>query len=458
MVIIHGIGEQKPMETLRSFVETTMRVDSAGLRRKDVRIWSNPDTITQNYDLRRITALESLPGDRQRRTDFFELYWAHHMEGTRLGAVWSWIIFDLALRDSATMPAPMRDAKRWILLVIALFVIATAIALSMLLFGLSTPLPVAISAWTGAIIFALANIMFVLPYAGDAARFFRMTPSNVKARAAILKEAVEVIDKLHEGDRYSRIVVVAHSLGTVVGYEALTRSFARRVRDKEFAVHEQIDGRDTVDEWREKDEAGLAGDISKLRDGQRKVSEFLADKGWWKITDFITLGSPLTYSHVLMAKGEADLRARQDLRELPVCPPLRDTSSNSRSRLLYKRMGRTELDGQAAFCISHAAIFAATRWTNIYFPVRRVVFGDVIGGPAAHLFGAGILDVPVGTTHLYGKGLFSHTSYWSQGGLAGTPDHISALRDALALGETESTQLDQELTLADLQEDDAAPH
>jgi hypothetical protein len=43
----------------------------------------------------------------------------------------------------------------------------------------------------------------------------------------------------------------------------------------------------------------------------------------------------------------------------------------------------------------HAAPFAVTRWTNIWFPPRWGIFGDWFGGPVAPVFGAGIADRPV---------------------------------------------------------------
>ena len=46
---------------------------------------------------------------------------------------------------------------------------------------------------------------------------------------------------------------------------------------------------------------------------------------------------------------------------------------------------------------------------------------------------AGVEDRAVRTTHLWGQSIFSHTSYWTSGGLKGSPNHIEALTDALAL-------------------------
>src|SRR3954463_7516809 len=87
VLIIHGVGQQKPMETLYDFLDNICHE----IYRKE-HFWSRPDSVSGNYDLRQIVTIDESSGTR---TDFFELYWAHLMEGTRLGSVWSWILFDL---------------------------------------------------------------------------------------------------------------------------------------------------------------------------------------------------------------------------------------------------------------------------------------------------------------------------------------------------------------------------
>ena len=87
--------------------------------------------------------------------------------------------------------------------------------------------------------------------------------------------------------------------------------------------------------------------------------------------------------------------------------------------------------------LTHQSPFAATRWTNLYFPTTFGVFGDVIGGPLVNVFGQWISDRPVrwGESRLRNLTLVSHTSYWA---LPKSPDtaawsHIRALREALDL-------------------------
>src|SRR5690242_7095073 len=69
--------------------------------------------------------------------------------------------------------------------------------------------------------YLIINAWFLEPYLGDAARYFRNSPANVAVRRAIRKNAVDTLANLHASGYYDRIVVVAHSLGSVVAYDML---------------------------------------------------------------------------------------------------------------------------------------------------------------------------------------------------------------------------------------------
>ena len=80
VLIIHGIGNQRPMDTLRQFVRTVWS-DDASLHRDHAQaagMWSIPYPLSQNFELRRLTTAENKAG---LRTDFFEFYWAHLIQG-----------------------------------------------------------------------------------------------------------------------------------------------------------------------------------------------------------------------------------------------------------------------------------------------------------------------------------------------------------------------------------------
>src|SRR6187549_3037992 len=89
VVLIHGIGEQVPMDTLRGFVRAVWSTDES-VRNPYVpdEVWSKPDNASKNYELRRLTTAEGKSG---KRTDFFEFYWADLMEGTEVEHVRAWL-------------------------------------------------------------------------------------------------------------------------------------------------------------------------------------------------------------------------------------------------------------------------------------------------------------------------------------------------------------------------------
>jgi hypothetical protein len=427
VLIIHGIGDQKPMETMRGFVKAVWPTSPTR------RTWSRPDTLSENFDLRQIVTRDEKTGQR---TDFFELYWAHLMEGTKLAGVWAWIWYDLLLRPGRTMPKVIRSAKGFVVAYLVLVLIAAALAVAAPLFGWRQPWLLVTLEWLLIVSFIAINVLFLRDIVGDAARYFRLSPENIRARRNIIKLGVEVLDKLHEPERrYDRIILVGHSLGTVVGYDVLTYAFAQRsraiaasagVNPPELPAWEQAaQAVSEIEEHTPPEERQRL--LAAFQAAQRALNRAFASETGWRVTDFVTLGSPLTYADVLLCKGGEDLQVRIGDRELPVCPPRRDKGPNARGM----RAGYYE--GEKGLHIQHAAVFAFTRWTNLFFPVRRVIFGDIVGGPIAPLLGRGVKDVRVHCRHLRERGLLSHTSYWTDLGFHGDPNHVDALRMALDL-------------------------
>src|SRR5689334_1454083 len=91
VVIIHGIGEQRPILTLRGFVEPIARYlkEVKKEARKDEAIfWDKPDAISGNYETRKMVMRQ---GQRHPSTDFYEFYWAHHMRNTNFSHIKSWL-------------------------------------------------------------------------------------------------------------------------------------------------------------------------------------------------------------------------------------------------------------------------------------------------------------------------------------------------------------------------------
>jgi hypothetical protein len=301
-------------------------------------------------------------------------------------------------------------------------------------------------AWAVVAFYLVINAAFLQPYLGDAARYFRGSPANVAVRRAIRKEAVDMLDRLHTSGLYDRIIVVAHSLGCVVSYDML-RAYFSRVCDELPPVAGLGDDFREIDSasW-QPDQPASKEEKKELRVKARSVIAEIADSTVnrldgggdyrsWLVTDFVTLGNALTHAHFLMCLGESradlerDFQRRVREREFPTCPPKRLDKDGLLAFDNPKTGGKT---------VHHGALFGLTRWTNIYFPVEQLFWGDAIGGEVAPIFGSHVVDLPVLTRTKGGADFFTHTAYWD---VARQPDcrnalHIVALRNAVDLAES----------------------
>jgi hypothetical protein len=305
-------------------------------------------------------------------------------------------------------------------------------------------------------LYLAANAAFLQPSLGDAARYFRNSPANVAVRREIRRQAVKMLETLHLSGNYDRIVIVAHSLGTVVAYDML-RAYYSRVKDTlpapdsldalgtEFSLADT--GRRTATELCDKARARKAGraviaqmaallDQAKMRIGEGRAKADDAVLKAWLVTDFVTLGSPLTHALYLMCRGSTEKELGEDFerrvqeREFPVCPP-RMTEGDNRLTFENPRTKKRQFH--------HGGQFALTRWTNLYFPASELLWGDPVGGEVGLLFGdrsrSNIADVPVYTNRKKARTWLAHIRYWDLGYGNDAP-HIRALKSALDLGDT----------------------
>jgi hypothetical protein len=152
----------------------------------------------------------------------------------------------------------------------------------------------------------------------------------------------------------------------------------------------------------------------------------------------LTLGCPLAHAVLLLASTDADLKDRQDERELPTCPPVLDHDSASYDLAYETKAG----EKRTQRVLHHGAVFGETRWTNLYFPAWMGFFGDLVGGPLGEVFGCGIKDVAVSSAEWRGllqRTPVSHNHYWDVRtvGAAATkgsqPWALDAIRQSLDL-------------------------
>ncbi|OCK57555.1 hypothetical protein [Bradyrhizobium sp. LMTR 3] len=327
--------------------------------------------------------------------------------------------------------------------------------------GLNSPWAVATAAAVIGL-YLIVNAAFLQPYLGDAARYFRNSPANVAVRRAIRKDAVDTLERLHTSGQYDRIVVVAHSLGTVVAYDMLRAYFSRIC--SELPPVDQL-GQEFADidraPWQPDDKSASIADKKALRTKARAAIANIAAAAAvqspngqrsksWLVTDYVTLGSALTHVYFLMCedkdktgaatrqdKADAsakvadaglknDFKRRVEEREFPTCPPKRLDADG----LLTFRDPNT---GNRR--VHNGALFGLTRWTNIYFPRFQLFWGDAIGGALSPIFGYHIVDLEVSTKAAGGADFFTHTAYWD---VERKPDtysapHVVALRKAVDL-------------------------
>jgi hypothetical protein len=424
IVVVHGMGEQRPMDTLWGFVKGLWICDRDITGSHTSAVYPKPDPITGSFELRRITTRRvPLEDGVGKRADFFEFYWAHLMTGNTVKGVISWIL-GLFIRNPATVPR--RLLFPWIAGLLLLALVAACLALTA-----KPEFAKSVLAWlhaprmpwifpAAAVVSALLSLVctaWLAPVAGDAARYLSPVPDNVAARQAIREAGVDLLAKLHASGRYDRIVLVGHSLGTVVAYDILTFAWGRIAAEDLFTAHakgsaalkalqqlELAGGR-----LRHADPADVGARRANYRAAQRAYFAALSlartqdGRPLWQVSDFVSCGSPLSSADVLLAHDADAFELRKSQREFPSCPPWLEKDSPSAGRYRFSYPVNDPVRAP-----HHAAVFAPTVWTNVYFPSFLIVFGDLISGPVAPLLGRGVLDVRVEI----GGPFFRHLDYW----------------------------------------------
>lgn len=406
LVLLHGIGEQRPMATIRSFVNGIFGTSGD----------SKPDRLSELFELRRLNVeLDKV------KVDCYELYWAHHMHGSELIHILKWLkrLFFTPTEELKKMAGHL---NKNLYTKIRLYVVGLLFLLVALLLGVNFML----NTWgwfksatgVGVIAIVTMGMGLVLRYVhdqmitviGDAARYLDSAPANVGIRQAIRTECVHFLEELSKSDdpAYSRIVVIGHSLGSVIAYDALKLLWAKK--KMHFTVSGAAESAGLL-AWLH---GGARPEAEAAPSPQRALFEQLipAENGDWKISDLVTVGSPLAHAPLLLAESFAEFEHLKEQRELPTCPPQKDHKG--------KYCGWKEAPG---FKLHHAAPFALVQWTNFYFA------SDPIGGPLQKIFGAGINDVLLCDAE--SDTWLNHVRYWAKGSCPGSQVFQQAVRQLL---------------------------
>ena len=471
VVVVHGMGERRPMDTLDGFVKTAFHPLSdlyPTTSRKWDYYYSRPAEITGSYEARRYISRpltdKASPEPKQGQAEIYEYHWSYMMTGNRFADLGPTTL-RLFLRRPSNVPDPLFGIWR----VVWLTVLAIPVAVAALLVGghvLNKDVPwwilgavssaVVLLFWLGVLRFLVrAVVKSITASFVDVARYLDTAPHSYAARRAIRGGLVDLLHALHDEGRYSRVVVVAHSLGAFIAYDALT-SFWAEVH--QLHAPKPDDQTPLPIELASLDDLEKAADRLKVNGGDAALDAFqdlqftlwqdLRQQGNpWRITDFVSVGTPMALADILVTRPglftgltKADGTRRRDLFNglvrrgaLVTCPPRTETlpvegEEQRRASYGYKGEGIRQVLGSQS-------PFAVTRWTNLWFPViRGGLRGDWFGGALSPGFGPGIRDIAVqGNEPARFKRGTAHTEYFKHPDKGGDNDAAGHIRKALAL-------------------------
>jgi hypothetical protein len=331
VVIVHGMGEKRPMETLDDFAKTALRPHSAQGDKK-WNYYSQPVEITDSYEARHFDSAQA---------DIYEYHWTYLMTaGKYAGAM------PMALRLFLRRPSNVPDAllgiwRRVWTVVVAILLTIPALFVSG--YALNTDVPVwIIGLITSAVVLvfwfglyrtaAKALVNSTTTSLVDVARYLDPSPSSYAARRAIRGGLVDLLRALHDG-QYARIVVVAHGVGAYISYDALT------VLGAEMQLHRQ--------------------------------------ENRWHITDFVTVGAPMALADLLVTRP-------------PLFSGFKKSDGVMRRELFdgLVRRGALVLGSHSPFVVTRWT----NLWFPV---TRGSLHGDWFGGAVGPLFGGDIRDIAV---------------------------------------------------------------
>lgn len=427
VVVVHGMGSQFPMDTLSGFVDAVKPEQSV--------LFSSPNRITDEKETRRLS-FNSAP------YDFYEYYWAHYVEDPGFTAVIKWAFSLIFLK---TPSARLQPHMKWV----RSFIIATLLAIAGIAFllyyffkdNISTILSFTLF---GTSVFVIVKLLWSIVSStvvgrindsvGDVIKYTVPSPENIATREKIRKSGIELLKNLHEAktdsgqQKYSKVIVVAHSLGTVVAYDILTSLFAQYHRKFSAVIpvwpeqaeeHPKPGQIPTVVQAcleQLKTDSGTPDHTEgKYQQSQAALfDEYRALSNQWRVSNFITMGSPLTHAAMILAPSKLHFEKKKSQREFPTCPPQIDKEDEHFA--FPVTFSKSYNQKVKVNCLHHAAHFAETQWTNIYFE------NDWIGGRLSNELGAGIKDIAVVASSKWTARipLASHTKYWD-------PEHRESL-------------------------------
>jgi hypothetical protein len=393
-------------------------------------VYSSPDKIADFYETRRLSI-------NKKNTDFFEYYWANLMIEPATSDLYTWI-FKLLFKKE-----PSERAKRLVFWVqfFVFFMLSASILISMFFWESIDEYFSNLLKTAGAAVVSFLFVRFVLPHinstvsktVGDAVKYLTPSPENISSRFEIRNKGINLIRKLHEqtaengSQKYSKIIVIGHSLGSVVAYDIIANLWNEYQYD--YKVLEQSIKQPAIEKMKEilvDKHKNNVFNLAKYQETQGSLfKEIKKFSNPWLISDFITLGSPLCHGGFVLTKDKTAFEKKVNYREYPISPPkielkpFEDPETGEKSNVkdyefpfFFNRLYQVENSKLQADLkvVNHSSPFAFIKWTNIFFK------NDFVGGKMT-AFGDGILNhelTPNGGKILKNWPFYSHTKYWDK--------------------------------------------
>lgn len=431
VVTIHGMGEQSPMDTLRGLVQSL---------KGDGVLLNQPDTVSKSYELRRYSYFED-----SSKYDFYEYYWANLIHEKGIWNVIRWLKY-LICKPFSEVPKRLRAPYFAICLVA--FILISYIGYLVLSISPVFKIDHACnlkflgieSVQLKPLLFFIVMLIMLLIasqlnlYFGDVVNYTIPELRNINEREAIRKKGItlfkSIIDRQNPNGSpyYDKVMVLAHSLGTIIAYDILKIIWAER--HNKISLH---DAAELIKFDNLSKEALKNRDISQYQQLQDELREILLAQNtqkYWNVSDFITLGSPLSHANYLLVDSQNIFNERVTELEFPTSPPSPSVDSEGSFYYLSDNTQSSHKPDSPSYVLNHGALFALTKWTNVYFKQ------DFIGG-TLDCFGKGICNIelqPVGIKTKY-KPFCAHTSYWD----TNQKESVTLLKSILGLSSTKNS-------------------
>lgn len=270
------------------------------------------------------------------------------------------------------------------------------------------------------ILTVLVVVVWLRHWLGDVARYLDASPGNVAEADRLRRETTSLVAGICADSHYDydRVVVVAHSQGGFVAYDALQRVFQAWARDHALDPEERAAVAELDHELDGASPESWAAGVAVLR---RRME---AAEDPWPVSTFITLGSPIAHAAGLLVPDEAHLEQRLEARGLSSCPPRQ-----------YGEPASIAYGTGSSMRLHHTSVFGVTEWVNVAFA------HDLLGGPVNEGALGGLAhDVVPGAdryepTILDFLRAFPHDGYWGPSRVQEETDAVVALlRDRCGLG------------------------